>query len=118
MERYAKYAENQRKRNPDKVAKARAEWAKRNRASGNAKKAAREASKKNATPKWANTFFIKEIYHLAQLRTKYLGIKHSVDHIVPMTSKIVCGLHVEDNLRVIPHVQNISKLNRHWPDMP
>ena len=76
------------------------------------------ARRKQAMPAWANEFFIEEIYDLARLRTKYLGIKHSVDHIVPMTSRLVCGLHVEHNLRVIPHVQNISKLNRHWPGMP
>lgn len=76
------------------------------------------ADKKLATPKWANLFFIEEIYDLARLRTKYLGVKHSVDHIVPMTSDIVQGLHCEQNLRVVRHVDNISKKNRWWPDMP
>ena len=76
------------------------------------------AARKNATPKWANEFFIEEIYDLARLRTKHLGVKHSVDHIVPMTSGIVQGLHCEHNLRVVRHVENISKKNRWWPDMP
>jgi len=72
---------------------------------------------KQATPAWANKFFIREIYHLASLRTKYLCVKHHVDHIVPINSKFVCGLHVEQNLRVIPAILNISKGNRVWPDM-
>ena len=41
-----------------------------------------------------------------------------VDHIVPLQSPLVCGLHVHDNLRVILAVDNASKANRHWPDMP
>ena len=84
----------------------------------NAYSAKRKASKLRATPAWANPFFIREIYELAQLRTKITGFEWQVDHIVPLKSKLVCGLHVEDNLRVIPAVQNWAKNNKHWPDMP
>src|SRR5665811_285255 len=35
----------------------------------------RYASQSNATPAWANQFFIEEIYDLARRRTKCLGIK-------------------------------------------
>lgn len=84
----------------------------------NADNGARRASQVNATPLWANEFFIKEIYHLAALRTKVTGFKWHVDHIVPLRSKIVCGLHVENNLQVIPEAENLKKSNRHWPDMP
>lgn len=63
-------------------------------------------------------FFIGEAYRLAKLREKICGGKWHVDHIVPIQSKLVCGLHVESNLRVIPAFMNISKSNRHWPDMP
>jgi hypothetical protein len=80
--------------------------------------AQRNASKLKATPKWANRFFIDEIYHLASLRTKYLGKKFHVDHIVPLKSPLVCGLHTEHNLRIILGNDNSSKGNRHWPDMP
>lgn len=83
-----------------------------------AKEAKRRSSKLQATPEWTNEFFIKEIYHLAKIRTETTGIKWHVDHIVPLRSKIVCGLHCEANLRVITSSENISKGNRHWPDMP
>ena len=61
---------------------------------------------------------IEEFYHLAQLRTKATGIVWHVDHIVPLQSPIVCGLHAETNLQVIPGVMNVGKGNRFWPDMP
>ena len=83
-----------------------------------AKLANRRAKKFNATPSWANKFFIAEAYHLARLRTKMLGFRWHVDHIVPLDSEIVCGLHVEHNLQVIPAITNRRKGNRHWPDMP
>lgn len=71
-----------------------------------------------ATPSWANHFFISEAYQLAALRTALTGIKWHVDHIVPLRSKRVCGLHVEKNLQVIPGIQNQEKNNSYWPDMP
>jgi hypothetical protein len=61
------------------------------------------------TPRWANRFFISEIYRLAKLRTKLLGIPHEVDHVVPLRGKNVCGLHVEQNLRVVQKVTNRAK---------
>lgn len=78
----------------------------------------REVAERKATPMWANHFFIAEAYDLALLRTKALGYPWHVDHIVPLRAKIVCGLHVHNNLRVIPGLVNLAKGNRFWPDMP
>jgi hypothetical protein len=41
-----------------------------------------------------------------------------VDHIVPLVSKFVCGLHCEANLQLLPGPENQRKGNRVWPDMP
>jgi len=92
-------------------------WAKNNPSRANANNAKRRLIQQNVTPKWANQFFIQEIYDLAQLRTKATGFKWHVDHIVPLQSKLVCGLHVEHNLQVIPAIKNCSKGNHYWPDM-
>ena len=89
-----------------------------NRDKLSAKSARRRALKLKATPIWANEFFIEEIYNLAKLRTRHLNFPWHVDHIVPLQSNKVCGLHVEHNLQVIPGMDNFSKNNRHWPDMP
>jgi hypothetical protein len=93
-------------------------WEKAFPARVNANQARRNASKLQATPAWANEFFIEEAYELAQLRTKATGFQWHVDHIVPLRSKFVCGLHVESNLQVIPAVENCIKSNKYWPDMP
>lgn len=65
----------------------------------------------NRRPAWANKFFIAEIYDLARLRTKLLGEKWVVDHVIPLTHPLVCGLHVETNLRVVPQRVNAAKGN-------
>ena len=106
------------KENKGKHAASVAKWAKKNVHKRNHASALRRAKRFHATPIWANEFFISEAYHLARLRTKKLGFKWHVDHIVPLKSDIVCGLHVESNLQVIPAIQNLQKHNRIWPDMP
>ena len=74
--------------------------------------AKRRARKKQAIPGWAKLEVIKELYRQAQATSM------TVDHIVPLSSKLVCGLHCEDNLQLLTLEENSSKHNTHWPDMP
>lgn len=104
--------------NPDKRKDYRDKWAKENPLAIVAAIAARRAKKASATPSWANDFFIEEIYDIARVRSRVTGVAWQVDHIVPLRSALVCGLHVEHNLAVIPAAENRSKSNRYWPDMP
>ena len=109
--------------NAEKIRITRRRWADNNRHRKNASEAAREAMKRNAVPKWANMFFLEEAYELAKLRTALHGFIWHVDHTVPLIGKIegahvVCGLHTESNIRVIPGKENMRKGNRYWPDMP
>jgi hypothetical protein len=83
-----------------------------------AQRARRRAAQLRATPAWANYFFLEEAYDLARRRTERTGFSWHVDHIVPLQGKTVCGLHVENNLQVIPGSINRSKGNRVWPYMP
>lgn len=93
-------------------------WKKRNPEKDTANVNKRNAMKRMSMPSWANDFFIQEAYHLAKLRTQVFGFKWHVDHIVPINSKIVCGLHTHGNLQVIPAVENIRKSNKYWENMP
>jgi len=77
-------------------------------------RAKRRACEIRATPLWANADAIAAIYEAAALISSETGIRHHVDHIVPLQGKNVCGLHCEANLRVIPAKDNISKSNK-WP---
>ena len=104
--------------NLEKIRERSSVYAKANRGKRRKIKANYRALKIKASVTWANLFYIEEIYELAVLRSKATGITHHVDHIVPLNSKIVCGLHCEANLQVIPGASNVSKGNRYWPDMP
>lgn len=48
---------------------------------------------------------------MARQMTLATGIPHEVDHVVPLLGKTVSGLHVENNLRVIPMLENRRKSN-------
>mgnify|MGYP000143742195 CR=1 FL=1 len=96
----------------------RNKWSAKNKSYVASRLADRRAKKHAATVSWANKFFISEAYALAKLREKLVGGKWHVDHIVPLRNKLVCGLHVESNLQVIPAEQNYRKSNTFWPDMP
>jgi hypothetical protein len=103
---------SRRAKHPEKAREATAIWRKNNVQYRNAYSAGRKASKIKATPAWANRFFIGEAYDLANRRKEMTGIDWHVDHIVPLRSKVVCGLHVETNLRVIPALHNMQKHNK------
>ena len=78
----------------------------------------RRAQEIRATPKWADQEAILAFYKQAADLTKSTGEKYEVDHIVPLRSKLVCGLHCEQNMAVLKKIDNVSKGNRHWPNMP
>lgn len=68
-----------------------------------------------ATPDWLSSvdkFRMRTIYRDAKAR----GL--TVDHIVPLRSSLVCGLHVPWNLQIISDADNQRKGNKYWPDCP
>jgi|SRR5688572_8457042 len=72
----------------------------------------RQTRKKQATPVWADLAAIKAIYKQAAELSKQTGVKHHVDHEIPLKHPLVCGLHVPANLRVIRGAENQSKGNK------
>ena len=76
------------------------------------KNALRKKHIKLATPAWANFDLIRKMYIKAVEKTKETGVHYHVDHIVPLRGENVCGLHVENNLRVITAKENLMKGNR------
>lgn len=65
---------------------------------------------------WADRDAITALRKEAKRRTQETGIKHVVDHEIPLCHPYVCGLTVETNMRVIPHAVNAAKGNKWHPD--
>ena len=67
---------------------------------------------RKATPVWANITKIRKIYAKMRKLNKNLEIKlYEVDHIIPIKSKKVCGLHVSYNLQIVTSKYNKYKGN-------
>jgi hypothetical protein len=79
--------------------------------------ARRRLPDRRAIPTWADQTDIFMWYEVAEVLSRG-GVKFEVDHLVPMHSSLVCGLHTADNMTVVPSRFNSSKGNRWWPDMP
>ena len=86
-------------------------WQKRNLDKINAWNARYRAAKRNAFPDWGQHKDMEALYK----KGREEGL--DVDHIVPLRSKYVCGLHVLANLQLLSPLENINKSNKHWPDM-
>ena len=54
---------------------------------------------------WADREKILEIY----LKARELSMH--VDHVIPLNHELVCGLHNEFNLQLLPPADNIAKSN-------
>jgi hypothetical protein len=72
----------------------------------------RQAAQLQRTPPWANREKIREIYEIATAATELFGEAFHVDHEIPLRGKLVSGLHVHTNLRVLRGVENSRKSNR------
>jgi hypothetical protein len=71
---------------------------------------------RDATPPWLTRkqkSEIRDLYRIAITMSRTTGERYVVDHIVPLQSDVVCGLHVPWNLRVITQVENLLKSNKH-----
>lgn len=102
------------------------EWVNNNKAKSNAIKKRYKAAKIKAdpthgnkenpwnNPEWLefNNLAIQEFYDKAQELSVLTGLVYHVDHIIPLQGKLVCGLHVYNNLQVLLSTDNISKKNK------
>jgi hypothetical protein len=102
--------------NRDRMAQRKKKWRQDNASRVNASVAHRRAAKRNATPPWADQTAINAIYAEALWLQEFTGEPYHVDHIVPLNSDFVCGLHVPANLQAIPGAENLAKNNRSWPE--
>lgn len=98
--------------------KSNQEYRLRNAAMDTFRSRTRHLAKRHRLPAWVDIDKIIDVYLEADRLTISTGVKHHVDHIVPLHSPIVSGLHWHQNLRAIPANENVAKGNMWWPDMP
>jgi len=93
--------------------KAGLKW--RSKPEARAKKAAaqmkREQTKRGATPSWSESEQIRDLYIEAKKLEMITGDKYHIDHVVPLNSAVVCGLHCIANLEILEASENIRKSN-------
>jgi len=115
LEKAKARARELRAQNPENYLASVKKWQAKNKPIVNFHIAKRRASKKKACPSWLSAIDlaqIQEFYDLALAKTMQTGVKHNVDHVVPLQGKNVSGLHVPWNLQVITARENFSKGNK------
>jgi len=68
-----------------------------------------------ATPPWVSHKEMMELQKEKLRVTQETGVRHVLDHVVPLTHPMVCGLNVPWNLQIIPQKSNIAKSNHFNP---
>lgn len=68
-----------------------------------------QAAKLQRTPAWADREKIDDFFAQAQAAHEFFGGDWHVDHVYPLQGKWVSGLHVHENLQVLPGVENQKK---------
>lgn len=107
-----KYQSKWYRENKEKIKEQRAKYFSENKEKYLVASSKRRASKLKASPVWADQEQIRLIYAYRAFIEKSTGIKHHVDHIIPLQNDYVCGLHNEFNLRVVPAEENLRKKNK------
>ena len=99
----------------EKLREYRNAWKVNNAVQVRADTKARRRKHREATPPWLTRkqkSELRQMYQIAITMTKTTGEQYVVDHIVPLISDEVCGLHVPWNLRVITQEDNLKKSNK------
>jgi hypothetical protein len=113
-----KQARKWREANREKLKAYAKEWVKNNNDKTRSSSALRRAARMQRTPCWLtedDKVLIQRKYTLASRKTESTGEKWVVDHILPLRGKLVSGLHVPANLRVIKEITNSRKHNKYSP---
>lgn len=91
--------------NPEAIRKIQRKYQHNNQIYYNDKFRKRKEKQQLATPKWIDLNLLEQIYINCP-------IGFQVDHIIPLSNKIMSGLNIPENLRYLPKKENQKKGNR------
>jgi hypothetical protein len=97
------------------ILEASKKWKRNNPGKINAMSAKRRAALLQATPPWLNRSqwqAIESVYIEANRISRETGKPYHVDHVQPLQSNVVCGLHVPWNLQILPGHENLVKSSK------
>jgi len=90
----------------------------RSRATKARQRKERKMAEAKRLPGWARTpeqrQAIEKIYACCRAMTELTGEAYEVDHAYPLRGKKVSGLHVAENLQVLPAYVNWTKSNKEF----
>lgn len=93
-------------KNPEKRKEASSSYTKRNKPYYAQYSSLRTRKVQQAKPKQVDEDDLLNVYKEAE----YFGLE--VDHIIPITHELVCGLHVWNNLQLLTRSENAMKSNK------
>jgi hypothetical protein len=102
-------AKNWRDKNPEKIRAIKRAWNKKNHAKVIAHNAAVRARRRKRLHPLANKKTMREMFIYARSITKSTGVKHHVDHIIPLAAN---GWHHEDNMQPLVESLNHNNLKK------
>lgn len=126
-ERIRAYTKSYAQANPEKAKSASAKWQSENREhlrntrreryqkdvefrdNLKSRNSARHKRLRQSMPAWVTRASLRTIFEMAIRLTSETGVMHHVDHIIPLRGKLVSGLTVPANLRVITASENCKK---------
>lgn len=100
-----------RQRHPELAGESCRVWRSRYPEKKNAYDSWRRALIVQRTPLWSDSKKIQILFREASRIQSETGIRMSVDHVIPLKGEAVSGLHVFENLRVLPLIENTRKTN-------
>ncbi len=114
-ERHKRVCKDWNEQNLEKTKLYRTQHYQENKAYYVAKDLKRSKAERKATPAWCDLTKCQEFYAEARRLTEETGIPHQVDHVDPIQGRLVCGMHVHNNLQVLTLIENNLKRHKFTP---